>query len=413
MRNWWGKGLLVATLTVTVGRCAGATITVSGSIREAVARASAGDKLLIPGGSHVYRERLVIDKPLELIGVNQPVIDGGGTGTVIRVTAPGATLRELRIRNSGADLAALDAAVVLEAPKGTVVGCAIHSPAFGIYLRAASHCQVENNVISGPPGVAPSARGNGIHLWKTKTNAILRNLIFEKRDGVYLSFADHTLLESNLVRRTRFGIHYMYSHYNTLRANELTANAVGATLMFSQQSAVESNVAHANRRHGMVLKQLDNSRVIGNRVTGNNRGLFVQQSSMNRFERNLVATNDIGLYLSTGSEQNVFTGNFFVNNVDQVWQPPYEADLGRQAPNRFFEDVRGNYWSDYTGWDRNGDGVGDTPYHETDVFGYLLDRYPDARMFSLSPALALIRKGEQLLPVLDTVGVVDLFPIAR
>jgi nitrous oxidase accessory protein NosD len=60
---------------------------------------------------------------------------------------------------------------------------------------------------------------------------------------------------------------------------------------------------------------------------------------------------------------------------------------------------------------RNHDGIGDTPYHETDVFGYIVDRHPQARIFALSPAVALLRKGEELLPLLDTPGVTDTSPM--
>ena len=97
--------------------------------------------------------------------------------------------------------------------------------------------------------------------------------------------------------------------------------------------------------------------------------------------------------------------------AEQVWQPPFETAQGRQGPNSFTENGRGNYWSDYTGSDRNHDGIGDTPYHETDVFGYLVDRHPEARVFALSPAVALLRKGEELLPLLDTTGVTDSAPL--
>jgi hypothetical protein len=45
------------------------------------------------------------------------------------------------------------------------------------------------------------------------------------------------------------------------------------------------------------------------------------------------------------------------------------------------------------------------------VFGYIVDRHPEARIFSLSPAVALLRKGEELLPLLDTPGVTDTGPL--
>jgi nitrous oxidase accessory protein len=203
----------------------------------------------------------------------------------------------------------------------------------------------------------------------------------------------------------------MYSHKNQLLGNSLTHNVVGATLMFSRQLVVEGNLMAANRRHGMVLKQIDNSRIADNVLTGQNRGFFVQQANQNRFEGNLIATNDIGLYMSNLSEENVFVGNAFTRNTAQVWQPPFETEQGRNSPNSFSEKGRGNYWSDYTGADRNHDGIGDTPYHQTDVFGYIVDRHPQARILALSPALALLRKGEELVPLLDTAGVTDFAPL--
>jgi hypothetical protein len=174
---------------------------------------------------------------------------------------------------------------------------------------------------------------------------------------------------------------------------------------------VAGNSVIANRRHGMVLKQLDNSRVAHNLVVGHNRGFFVQQANQNRFEGNIVATNDIGLHLSGGSEKTVFVGNAFIRNADQVWLPAFETQPGRKASNAFFEKNHGNYWSDYTGTDRNQDGIGDTPYHETALFGYLVDRQPEARVFALSPAVALLRKGEELMPLLETIGVTDRAPL--
>lgn len=315
------------------------------------------------------------------------------------------------MRNSGHDLAALDSGIMLKAPKCYVHDCSIINDAFGIFVRGANDCVIEANEIFGSQNLPLAARGNGVHLWKTVRDRIIGNIIQSKRDGLYLSYANDSLIASNRISDTRFGIHYMYSHQNRLSGNSLAHNVVGATLMFSRHLLVEDNVLTANRRHGMVLKQIDNSRIVHNVLAGQNRGFFVQQANQNRFEGNLIATNDIGLYLSNASEQNVFVENAFIRNTAQVWQPPFETEQGRNSANRFFENGRGNYWSDYTGADRNHDGIGDTPYHQTDVFGYLVDRHPQARLLALSPALALLRKGEELMPILDTSGITDLAPL--
>jgi nitrous oxidase accessory protein len=295
----------------------------------------------------------------------------------------------------------------------TIAACRIENDAFGIYLRGASHCRIERNEIIGTEELLPSKRGNGIHLWKTRGNEIVGNRIRDKRDGMYFSYADANLIANNDVRDTRFGIHYMYSHQNRLLSNSLTANAVGATLMFSRQSLLQGNQVIANRRHGILFKQVDQSRIVGNAISGHNRGLFIQQATQNRFEGNVIAKNDIGIYLSNCSEQNVFVKNSFLGNTDQVWQPADEVERGRLASNLFCERSQGNFWSDYTGTDRNHDGIGDTPYHETDVFGYIVDKHPQARVLALSPAVALLRKGEELMPLLDTPGVTDLFPLMK
>ena len=389
-----------------------ATVPVTDTIALAIAQAQICDTILVQGPA-VFHERVAITKPIRLLGTNMPVIDADGSGTPLTIAAPDVEVSGLLIRNSGCDLTTSDSGIMISASGAKVRLCRIENDAFGIYLRGATDCLLEQNSIFGNTNILSAKRGNGIHLWKTKRNHILNNVIYDKRDGMYFSYADDNLIAGNRVQDTRFGIHYMYSHQNRLLTNSLTRNVVGATLMFSRQSLVEGNLIVANRRHGLLLKQVDNSRIFHNVVAGQNRGFFIQQANQNRFEGNVIATNDIGLYLSNVSEQNVFVGNAFIRNVDQVWQPPFETEQGRQGPNAFSEKGRGNYWSDYSGTDRNHDGIGDTPYHETDVFGYLVDRHPEARAFALSPALALLRKGEELMPLLDTTGVTDLSPLMK
>lgn len=405
----WSETRPSAEVCVVRGTAVDSPATV---LQAAIDQARAGDTILVEGPA-VFHGQLTLTRSIRLVGTNAPVLDGDGTGTPVTITGAHVTVTGFTIRHSGRDLTAFDCGILMAAPEAAVRGCRIENDAFGIYVRGVSNCVVAANEIVGDARLPSARRGNGIHLWKTRGNRLTANVIHDKRDGIYLSYADDTLIAGNRVWDTRFGIHYMYSHRNRLLTNTLSRNAVGATLMFSRDLLVEGNVMTANRRHGLVLKQIDTSRFVGNVAAGQNRGFFVQQANQNRFLGNVIATNDIGLYLSNGSEQNVFVANAFIRNTDQVWQPPFEAEQGRRGPNQFSERGTGNYWSDYTGSDRNGDGIGDTPYHETDIFGYLVDRHPQARVLALSPALGLLRKGEELMPLLDTAGVTDLAPLMR
>ena len=389
-----------------------ATVRVTDSITRAVSDANAGDTILISGPA-IFHEHVVITKMLRLVGTNSAVIDADGTGTPLIIRAAGVVVSGLTLRNGGRDLGKNDAGILIDGPRVRVESCRIEGGAFGIYLHGINGCAVVDNTVCGDTNLPPAQRGNGIHLWNSKSNVITGNFISGTRDGAYFSYADRNLIASNRIEQTRFGIHYMYSHENRLIGNTLTANAVGAALMFARNCEVTDNRAVANRRHGILLKQVEHSLFARNSVSGQNRGFFVQQAVGNRFDGNEISQNDIGLYLSNQSEENIFTGNAFVDNTEQVWQPIDEFEKGRQASNQFSDHGRGNFWSDYTGSDANHDGIGDTPYHQTDAFGYIVNRHPEARVFALSPATTLLRKGEELLPVLDSQGVTDPGPLMQ
>jgi nitrous oxidase accessory protein len=352
--------LALATFLAASIAASAASVPVTSSISLALAQARDGDTVLVSGPG-VFHEHVIITKSICLVGTNSPVIDADHSGTSITIVAPNVKVRDLMIRNSGCNLAKSDSGVMITGRRATVRECRIDNDAFGIYVHGGGNRLIEQNEIFGSTNVASSARGNGIHLWNTRHNRILGNIIHDKRDGMYFSYADDNLIADNRVYDTRFGIHYMYSHQNRLLTNSLSHNTIGATLMFSRQSLVEGNIVFANRRHGMFFKQVDNSRILNNIVAGQNRGFFIQQANQNRFEGNTIATNDIGIYLSNASEQNVFVGNAFIRNTQQVWQPPFETEQGRHSLNSFSEGRRGNYWSDYTGEDRNQDGIGDIP----------------------------------------------------
>lgn len=400
----------VAILLSSALACSAATIHVTDSIAGALKNADAGDTVEVQGPA-IFHEHITIDKPVHLVGVNFPIVDSDGSGTPLTIRATNVFVTGLTVRNGGGDLGKADSGIMIDASRAVVTDCRVEGGAFGIYLHAANDCRVENNAVLGNTNIPPAQRGNGIHLWNSKRNTITGNFITGTRDGAYFSYADSNVIASNRIEHTRFGIHYMYSHQNRLIGNTLTANAVGAALMFARNCEVTDNRAFGNRRHGILLKQVEHSHFARNTVTGQNRGFFIQQAVGNRFEQNEISRNDIGLYLSNQSEENVFTENAFTDNAQQVWQPTDEFEKGALASNRFADSGRGNFWSDYTGEDANHDGIGDTPYHQTDAFGYIVSRHPEARVFALSPAAALVRKGEEVLPLLAVQGVTDPAPL--
>src|SRR5690606_18195176 len=103
------RGSAIAALVMTAGLGGAALLPAQTTgaaeppdLAELVARAEPGDTIVVPPGT--YAGPLVIDKPLTLVGEGRPVIDGGGSGTVVTIAAEGVTLRGFAIRNSGRDV---------------------------------------------------------------------------------------------------------------------------------------------------------------------------------------------------------------------------------------------------------------------------------------------------------------------
>ena len=87
---------------------------------------------------------------------------------------------------------------------------------------------------------------------------------------------------------------------------------------------------------------------------------------------------------------NEFRNNNFVGNLTQV------AVGGRgDAMKNLWAD---NYWSDYEGFDRNQDQVGDTPYKLTAYADRIWQDVPYAQFFKGSPLLEVLDFLERLAP---------------
>jgi len=109
-----------------------------------------------------------------------------------------------------------------------------------------------------------------------------------------------------------------------------------------------------------------------------------------RIDNNLIAYNGIGVQFLNDWTGNIFRNNRFKGNLTQV------AVAGARSARR--NDWNGNYWDDYEGFDRDGDGVGDTPHKLYAYADRIWMDVPAARFFKGSPVLEVIDFLERLAP---------------
>lgn len=376
--------------------------------------AEAGSTVRIPPG--VYAGQLRVRKPVTLDGGGRVTIDGGGVGTVVEVTAPGVTIRGMTIRGSGEDVMGEPAGLLVLAGGAVIEDNTLDDTLYGIDLREASGSVIRRNSIRGKD-LDQGRRGDGIRLWWSHSCLIESNTVTRSRDMVFW-YSEDLRVEGNRVTDSRYGLHFMYSHDTVLERNELSANSVGVYLMYSNRIRLEHNHMGNNRGasgYGVGLKDCDDITIERNAMLANRVGVYIDNSpssfeSTGLFASNMIAFNEIGLLATPNTHDNVFTGNAFIENEQQA------ATHGRGALDRntFARSGVGNFWSDYAGFDLDGDGVGDLPYEPRSLFGAMLADTPNLRLFVHSPAQQAIEFTARALPELRPRPTLnDPSPLAR
>ncbi len=376
------------------------------SIALTVKSAASGDTVKVERG--YYHEHIVIDKPLSLIGANRPTISGDNeAGDVIRINSRDVRVEGFIVRDSGADLTAQNAGIYVApgSDRAVIRNNDLTYNLFGLWIEKVKDVQIINNLITGKRDFLSSQRGNGIQLYNTTGAQIIGNNIGFTRDGIYVDVSHHALFRGNKMHHLRYGTHYMNSYYNVWEDNDSYLNRGGLALMEVRNLVVRNNRAWGNSDHGIMLRTIQDSLIENNVVAGNGRGFFIYDAEYNTLRNNLVVGNRVGVHLWAGSIHNTVEGNDFIGNQDQIKYVASKDELWGKD--------RGNYWSNYVGWDRDGDGVGDVPYEANDIVDRMTWKHPMVKLLLNSPAVQTLRLVAQQFPLLRAPSVVDRKPRMR
>lgn len=103
-----------------------------------------------------------------------------------------------------------------------------------------------------------------------------------------------------------------------------------------------------------------------------------------------IVDNDVAMYFYGEKGGHVIRGNRFESNLLTVAVSAPTSALAN--------DWKGNYWDDYEGFDRDADGIGDTPHNIYLYSDRLWMERPMTQFFRVSPTLELIDFIERLAP---------------
>jgi len=371
-------------------------------LQDTISKAKSGSKLQLPNG--VYRGNIVIDKPLIIEGQGQKtVILGDGKGSVVTITSPFVTLKNLTIKHSGAEHERVDAGVTIKkAHHCSVTNCHLEDVLFGIDMQQVSDSNISGNYITSKP-FELGLRGDAIRLWYSNDNILTKNHIYKSRDFV-VWYSHGNLIANNFGEYGRYSLHFMYTGKNIVKDNTFKHNSVGIFFMYSKDTIATGNVVEnsiGTTGLGIGLKDCSNYTIKDNKILYNARGLYIDRSpfepgTKNYISNNLILYNSEGVHFHSLSLHNVFKGNTIKGNIDSVVNDSYNTKITEN-------EWDGNYWDDYEGFDRDGDGIGDTPYKVYYYADKIWMLNPNAKFFYGSPVISILNFMAKVAPISEPV----------
>jgi parallel beta-helix repeat protein len=306
-----------------------------------------------------YRENVVIKKEITLTAAPSPVIDGMG-GWGFTVQANNTVVQGMTVVNTSHGIAVLGAqSEPLHA--NTITGNRILNTSGvntrGVLLEHATACNISGNTID-------NCSGHGIRLMQSDNNTIYDNNINNTGYGIVVHWSTgNILVGSTYTNSTYAGVYLYYATGNTVRENEAYDNQYGVQILQeSMNNEVISNILVHNQ-YGIDMRLSTHNTFYDNEVKNNsNEGVYIRSGAENNtFHSNYICNNSgSGIYVIANS--NLFYNNYLDNDDNTYDGGANRWNLSKTAGMSIIGGpyLGGNYWSDYTGVDEDGDGLGNT-----------------------------------------------------
>ncbi len=266
----------------------------------------------------------------------------------------------------------------------------------------------------------------GISIQNSNAYFVIENCTLTDSDYVYaglklMEVSNARIIENHFYKNAGYGIASNMVSFSSFDSNEAHNNTDGMHFVGGGRNNITNNICYNNSDFGIFLDGCDMNRIQHNTLHNNSdSGILIQNSAYsnilinNTISQNVncgvwldmyvtgnnislctISNNNIGISISYDSDTNTIFENQIQDNKEYgalVLNNNGESENNSFYFNHFSNSsgmnaydngtnthwdngTMGNWWSDYTSCDSNGDGIGETPYS---IPGYTgsQDRYP-------------------------------------
>jgi len=302
------------------------------SIQAGVNAVPPGGRVYVIGtDGQVYEENVVVDKAIDLIGIDNPTIRIGGN-YVVKIESDWVKMDGFTIEGNAAD----NGVYLEDAARCTIINCTIRNVSkMGVYLSNSHNNTIQNNVIYnahygiyGSWSLGNRITGNnissdegGIYLYKSSLSIITDNLIYGNgaTGGIHMEGMEQSIIYNNTIyNNTGDGIHMISStNRNTIQENTIWNSSNGIHLEISNSNMIYNNTITECSGSAIFIEDFSHSNTIrGNILMYNTYGMDVENSSNNGVIECSIAYNTYGIYFFSSSS-NVMQLNNIYNNSNR------------------------------------------------------------------------------------------------
>ncbi len=355
-----------------------------------------------------YKEfDVLINKPLSIRGEGEVLLDVDKKGYGIIIKSDSVHISNINITNIGKSYTKDYAAIYVSRSKNfSIQNTVLDKVFFGILVEKSHYGYIAGNRISGEATEEASA-GNGVHMWHCSNMTVKNNELHHLRDGIYFEFVTHsTVLNNRSYNNIRYGLHFMFSNNDEYHHNTFTKNGAGVAVMFSKFIKMTNNRFQQNwgsASYGLLLKEIYDAEIHHNTIEQNTIGINAEGSTRVYYSQNNFIRNGWAVKISGACYTNIFKKNNFLNNSFDV---SYNSNLNDNS-------FTNNYWSSYTGYDLDKDGIGDVPYRPVKLFSYIVNKTPETIVLLRSLFIDIINFSEKVSPVFTPDNLLDNAPLMQ